>query len=217
MELHSVGTTVPITCWALKPVIHAGSSLGVKTSGLPYNRISQSHPGLCLCQTSKTKQCKVLSDCWEEILKNGSQCPHQVRNLRIKEQPVTRRRHTGLMRWPTLQKGQGVLHHFPAVHQTCWVQTGVDQTLHGNSASTGVWVPAFDCHRAGRLPPGSHSQEAVHSCWSLVTPYPGGGSISMVKQQIPRLWWWLQSSIDRNCVIISHIVNPFQFQWSSNG
>lgn len=108
VELHSVGTTVPIVCWALKPVIHAGSSLGVKTSGQPYNRsLSQSHPGLCLRQISKTKQGKVLSDCWEEILKNGSQCPHQVRNLRIKEQPVTRRRHTGLILWPTLQKGQG--------------------------------------------------------------------------------------------------------------
>lgn len=108
VELHSVGTTVPITCWALKPVIHARSSLGVKTSGLPYNSsLSQSHPGLCLGQISKTKQGKVLSDCWEKILKNDSQCSHQVRNLRSKEQPVTRRHYTGLMLWPTLQKCQG--------------------------------------------------------------------------------------------------------------
>lgn len=54
------------------------------------------------------------------------------------------------------------------------------------SQPPGAWVPAFDCHRAGRLPPGSRSQEP-DSCWSLVTPYPGGGSMSTVKLQIPSL------------------------------
>lgn len=76
-------------------------------------------------------------------------------------------------------------------------QTGLNQTLYGNSAPPGVWIPAFDCHRAGRLPSGSYTQEAVHSCWSLVTPYPGGGSISMAKQHIPRLWL-MASKFDEN-------------------
>lgn len=80
----------------------------------------------------------------------------------------------------------------------------------------GALIPAFDCHRAGRLPSGSHSQEAVHSCWPLVTPYLGGGSISIVKQQIPRLWL-IASKFVGNYLIFPQRANSIQFQWRSNG
>lgn len=69
-----------------------------------------------------------------------------------------------------------------------FIKPGWVQTLNRNSALQGAWIPAFDCHKAWAGFPLAPTQEVCHSCWSLVTPYLGGGSISMVKQQIPRLW-----------------------------
>lgn len=38
-----------------------------------------------------------------------------------------------------------------------FIKPGWVQTLNRNSALRGAWIPAFDCHKAGRLPSGSHS------------------------------------------------------------
>lgn len=113
-------------------------------------------------------------------LGNCSGCPHQVRNLKIKK-PVPPKTPYPLDAVSCLPKVKESFMSFPSSPSNL---LGSEPCM--GSQPPGAWVPAFDCHRTGRLPPGSRPQEP-DSCWSLVTPYPGGGSMSTVKLQIPSL------------------------------
>ena len=132
-----------------------------------------------------------------------------MRNLKIKKQPATRRHQFHALTFPPPPtKVKESFMSFPSSPSNLVRPKPCVEIQHPpHTPPTGTWIPAFDCHRAGRLPSGSHSQEVRHSCRSLVTSYPGGGSISMVKQQIPSLGLTI-SKIFRNCVIFPQRANP---------
>lgn len=162
-------------------------------------------------QTSKPKAEQSLLRHQRSCLENGSQCPHQVRILRTWIASHKRPYQFDAMTHLTTTKGQSFV-SFPSSPASGWTKS----CMGTQPSPYPRLIPAFDCHRAGRLPSGSLSQESIHSCWPLVTPYPGGGSISIVKQQILKLWLTASKSVG-NCVIFLKTANSFQFQWSSIG
>lgn len=218
VELHSVGTTVPSHAEPSNLSSVPGPLGGRKTSGLPWNRGLSPTLDCRSAKPLKPKQGTVLSDCWEEILK-------MVLNAHIKWgiswSKSSLSQEDMIPVWchdPPSTKVKESFTSFPSsLSNLVWSKQGWTKPCMGTQPCQGfAFLLLIATGLAGFLPSGSHSQEAVHSCWSLVTPYPGDGSISMVKQQIPRLWL-TTSKFDRNCVIISKRVNSIQLQWSSNG
>lgn len=159
----------PPTC-----IISAKSNRGERDFCLPWTG-SLSHAALQLCQTSKMKARQSLFRLQRTNLENCSQCPHQEKESQ--DQKAACHKKTPYQFALPPQRSRRVL-SFPSS----------PPNLVGSKPCMGIQAPSrhldscFRCHRTGRLPSGSLSQEASHSCWSLVTPYPGGGSISMLKQ-----------------------------------
>lgn len=89
-------------------IIKARSYWGRKISGLPQ---TGSLDYSC-AKPLKSKQ--SLFRLQRRNLENCSQCPHQVRNLKIKKQPVTRRHHTSLLLWSAPLKVKQSFMSFPS-------------------------------------------------------------------------------------------------------
>lgn len=164
----------------------------------------------------KPKQSEVHSDCRGEILKTVLNVQNKrgiSRSESSLSQEDTIPARCSDLPTPPATKVKGSFMSFPSSPSNPVMSKPCVEIQTPSAHPTGDWIPASDGHRAGGLPSGSRAREVSHSCLSLVTSYPGGGSISMEKQQIPRPGLMV-SKFFRNCVIFPKRANSSEV---SNG
>lgn len=169
MQLSSVGTTVSSHTEPTNLHHQSQIQLGRERFLVSHGLEVSFSPFYSCAKPLKPKQGSVFRF-QRRNLENCSQCPHQVRHLKIK-QPATRRHHTGLILWPASPRSRGVLCHFPAVPPNLLGSKPCMGSQPTRGLDSCFWL---DCHRTGRLPAGSLSQEPATAAGHLSHPIQEG-------------------------------------------